>query len=123
MTGPEIDRRAALGLGGAALLVPAVASAGATRPASGIMLFDPASAEARAMAKDARGQRLIPLKGDPVRFWRDSLADVAGPIGGITSWSDYVMLRGLAAEQGLRVRSEEHIAVAGKPMLVRWTAA
>ena len=123
MSGPELDRRAALGLGGAALLVPAVASAGTIRPASGILLFDPASPEARAMAKEARGQRLIALEGDPVRFWRDSLRDAAGPIGGITHWSDYVLLRGLAAEQGLRVRREEHIAVAGKPMLVRWVAA
>lgn len=123
MSGPEIDRRAALSLGAAALLVPAVASAGTTRPVSGIMLFDPASPEARAMAQEARGQRLIALNGDPVRFWRDRLANAVGPIGGITSWSDYVLLRGLAAEHGLRVRHEEHIAVAGKPMLVRWTAA
>jgi hypothetical protein len=123
MSGPDIDRRAALGLAGAALLAPVVASAGTTGPASGILLFDPNSPKARALAQEVRGQRLVALTGDPVRLWRDSLADAAGPIGGITNWSDYVILRGLAAEQGLRVRSEEHIAVPGNPMLVRWTAA
>ncbi len=123
MSGPHIDRRAAIGLGGAALLAPAMAAAGPTQRASGILLFDPQSPESRAMAWEARGQRLVALTGDPVRQWRASLADAAGPIGGITKWSDYLILRGLAAEQGLRVRSEETVAVAGKPMLVRWTAA
>jgi hypothetical protein len=123
MSGPDIDRRAALGLGGAALLAPAVASAGITRSASGILLFDPGSPKARALAQEVRGQRLVALTGDPVRLWRDKLGDTTGPIGGITTWSDYVILRGLAAEQGLRVRSEEHIAVLGNPMLVRWMAA
>jgi hypothetical protein len=123
MSGPEIDRRAALGLGGAALLAPAVASASTTPRASGILLFDPASPEARTIARAARGQRLIALEGDPVRLWRDTLRDTPGPIGGITRWSDYLILRGLAAEQGLRIRQEDYVPVEGKPMLVRWTAA
>ena len=123
MSGPEIDRRAALALGGGALLAPATASAGVSKPSCGILLFDPASPQARAMAKQAYGQQLIALKGDPVRLWRDRLAAAPGPIGGITSWSDYIILRGLAAERGLRVRNEEHVAVPGKAMLVRWTAA
>jgi hypothetical protein len=123
MSGPEIDRRAALGLGGAALLAPAVASAGTTPRASGILLFDPASPQSRTIARTAHGQRLIALEGDPVRLWRDTLRDAPGPIGGITRWSDYLILRGLAAEQGLRIRQEDHVRMAGKPMLVRWTAA
>jgi hypothetical protein len=110
-------------LGGAALLAPAVASAGTTPRASGVLLFDPASPESRAIARAAKGQRLIALEGDPVRMWRDTLRDASGPIGGITRWSDYLILRGLAAEQGLRVRGEEFVPVSGKPMLVRWTAA
>lgn len=122
MSGPQIDRRTALSLGGAALLAPAVASAGKTPRASGVLLFDPASPEARAMAQAAKGQRLIALEGDPVRLWRDRLHDVPGPIGGIMRWSDYLILRGLAAEIGLRVRSEDYVLVEGKPMLVRWTA-
>ena len=119
----EIDRRAALALGGAAMLAPVAAAARTASPATGILLFDPGSPEARAIARAARGHRLIALTGDPVRFWRDTLTDATGPIGGITRWSDYIILRGLAAEQRLRVRREETIAVAGKPLLVRWEAA
>jgi hypothetical protein len=123
VTAGGVDRRGALALGGAALLVPAVASAGTAKPSCGILLFDPASPTARALAKQAYGQQLIALRGDPVRLWRDRLATAAGPIGGITTWADYVILRGLAAERGLRIRHEEHVAVPGKAMLVRWTAA
>lgn len=104
------------------MLAPAAASAGKSTPAAGILLFDATSPEARALADAARGQRLIALTGDPVRLWRDQLADASGPIGGITRWSDYLLLRELAAERGLRVRDEEHVALPGKPMLVRWTA-
>lgn len=118
-----IDRRAALALGGAAMLAPVAASAGMTRPATGILLFDPSSPEARAIAEQARGYRLIALTGDPVRLWRDTLTDAPGPIGGVTRWSDYILLRGLAAEQRLRVRREESILVPGRPLLVRWEAA
>ena len=121
--GSGIDRRRALALGGAAMLAPATASAVTSRASCGILLFDAASEEACAIAKRAIGQRLIALEGDPVRLWRDQLAAARGPIGGVTSWSDYIILRGLASEQGLRIRQEEHVAVAGKPMLVRWTAA
>jgi len=122
----RIDRRTAIALGGATLaagLLPAAAAAvGQRAPAGGILLFEPRLAEARALARQARGQRLIALTGDPVRLWRDRLKDVSGPIGGITRWSDYMLLRDLAFEQGLRIRREEHIRVAGQPMLVDWTA-
>ncbi len=123
MSGMAIDRRAALALGGAAMLAPVAVSAGRTKPAAGILLFDPHSASARAMAQEVRGQRLVALTGDPVRLWRDMLGEMAGPIGGITNWSDYLILRGLAAERGLRIRREEHIPVPGQPLLVRWEAA
>lgn len=123
MSGADIDRRAALALGTAAMLAPVAASAGVTKPAAGILLFDATSPEARALARQAHGQRLVALEGDPVRLWRDHLADASGPVGGITRWSDYLLLRDLAAERGLRIRDEERVALPGKPMLVRWTAA
>jgi len=123
MAGPEIGRRAALTLGGAAVLAPAAASAATGKPACGVLVFDPASPQARTMAKAVYGQRLVALEGDPVRLWRAQLADAKGPVGGITSWADFLILRGLAAEQGLRVVQEDHVPVAGKAMLVRWTAA
>ena len=69
------------------------------------------------------GQRLLALEGDPVRLWRDSLADHAGPLSGLTRWSDFLILRGLAAEKGLRIRREDHLRPDGEAMLVSWTAA
>lgn len=123
MTERMVDRRSALAIGGAAMLAPTAAAAGATAPTCGIMLFDPRSAQARAIARAVPGQQLIALVGDPVRLWRDRLATARGPIGGVTNYSDYIILRGLAAEQGLRIRHETPILVSGAPMLVRWTAA
>ena len=125
MSTPRIDRRRALAFGGAALVAPALAPAATivpATPAAGIMLFDPGSAESRRIARAAHGQRLIALTGDPVRLWREQLAAASGPIGGVTRWSDYLILAGLAAEQGLRVRDERMIAVPGQAMLVHWTA-
>jgi len=120
-----IDRRTMLALGGATVaagLVPTAAIAGRAQ-AAGILFFDPASATARAMARQARGQRLIALAGDPVRLWRDNVDRRERAIGGITRWSDYLLLRELAAEHGLRIRREEHLRIPGQPMLVDWAAA
>lgn len=112
----ELDRRSAIAVGAAALLVAAPACA--ARPGAGILLFDPASAEARRRAAAARGQRLIALIGDPIRLWRG--LSFAGPVSGLTSWSDYLILRGLAEEAGLRLRREDHHRAAGQPLLVSW---
>jgi len=120
-----IDRRTMLAFGGATVaagLVPAAATAGRTQ-AAGILFFDPASATARAMARQTRGQRLIALAGDPVRLWRDTVDARESTVGGITRWSDYLLLRELAAEHGLRIRREEYLRSAGQPMLVHWAAA
>ena len=115
-----------LALGGGAVaagLLPATATAGAPHAAAGILFFDSGSPTARARARQARGQRLIALTGDPVRLWRDNVDRQEKAISGITRWSDYLLLRELAAEQGLRVRREEQLRIPGRPMLVDWAAA
>ena len=123
MSEDGIDRRTALALAGASVAAGIAPAHAAVRAASGVLLFDPNIAEARAIATAARGQRLVALRGDPVRLWRDRLRDHAGPVHGITRWSDYLLLSELAAEQGLRITHEERIRNQRGPMLVRWTAA
>lgn len=118
----EVDRRGMLALGATALAAasgPALAALPEPQGNS-VLIFDPASPEARALAAPARGYRLIALDRDPVRLWRDALADHRGPVAGLTRWSDYVMLRGLAEERGLRIRHEERVSVAQGAMIVRW---
>ncbi|HWW63672.1 MAG TPA: hypothetical protein VNZ43_02845 [Sphingomonadaceae bacterium] len=126
MRGAGLDRRGALTLGGAALaagLLPAVAEAARTTPSgAGVLLFDPHLPEARALAGTARGRRLIAVAGDPARLWRDQVP-VAGPVSGVTRWSDYLVLREFAHDSGRRIRREERHAVHGQPLLVSWTAA
>lgn len=124
----EVDRRSLLALGGAAVAAGALPAAldalTARRAASavgGVLLFDAVAAEARTLAGQARGQRLIAVSGDPVRLWRDRIAGRAGPVSGITRWSDYLVLRSLAEEHGLRVRREDRVPVARGASLVRWS--
>ena len=122
-----LDRRGVLALGGAAVaagVVPAAAAARRARgAASGMLVFDPSSAEARATAANMRGHRLVALEGDPVRLWRAHLAEAPGPLHGVTRWSDYLILRGLAEERGQRLRSEARVVTTRGPMIVRWSMA
>lgn len=116
-----VDRRTMLAAGGAAAILgpvrPAQAEA-ARRPA--ILIFDSRSVEARAEASRTFGHRLVALGDDPVRIWRDVIANHMGPIAGVTRWNDYLILRGLAEERRLRLRSEERLATTGGAMIVRW---
>jgi len=118
-----VNRRGALALGGAAVAAGALPAAAARAPATGVLLFDPRSAPARALAAKAQGERLVAVVGDPVRLWRDALADDRGPVRGLTRWSDYLLLRGLAEENGLRLRSETRVPGEGGAMIVDWRMA
>lgn len=63
-----------------------------------------------ALALQSSGVTAIALVGDPVRQWRDSLGQVieaqSEPFYGLTDWSDYQLMRGLAAELRRHVRHE-----------------
>ena len=120
MTAP-IDRRGALALGGSAILAGAMPPADATRigRAGGVTVFDPRSPEARTLAGEAEGHRLVALSGDPVRMWR-ALAQHRGPVRGLTRWSDYLVLRGLAEERGLRLKREARIETAAGAAIFDW---
>ena len=58
----------------------------------------------------ADGSRFIELNDDPVRQWRGEIAALLAHPGarlfGITRWSDYLLLRGLAAESRRHVQHE-----------------
>ena len=126
MTGPMIDRRMALLATGAAFAsarLPAAPGNAPQRSHAKIFLFDPRSAEARAMARRTQGKRLIALKGDPMRLWRDIVARGRQSVEGVTRWSDFVLLRELARDSGMRVISEEHKPATEQALLVRWTIA
>lgn len=54
------------------------------------------------------GARVIPLEEDPVRMWRGEHAPLLDRrdtrLLGVTPWAEFLMVRGLAAESGRRVR-------------------
>ena len=56
------------------------------------------------------GARFVALTDDPVRQWRSEIAALLAQRGtrvfGITQWSDYLLVRGLAAETRRHVRHE-----------------
>ena len=58
----------------------------------------------------ADGAKFIELTDDPVRQWRGEIAALLARPGtrlfGITRWSDYLLIRGLAAESRRHVRHE-----------------
>jgi hypothetical protein len=63
------------------------------------------------------GARVVQLEEDPVRMWRGELASLLAAPGtrllGATRWPEFLMVRGLAAESGRRVRYERLDAASG----------
>ncbi len=63
------------------------------------------------------GARVLQLEDDPVRMWRgESASLLAAPdtrLLGATRWPEFLMVRGLAAESGRRVRYERLDAASG----------
>lgn len=57
--------------------------------------------------------RSFDIAGQDAAHWRDARRHLAAMTGdgatGVTRWSDWVNLRGLLAERGLRVASETHL--------------
>ena len=111
--------------GGAATLLSAGAAAGASAVPTALFftVYSPNILQARRLAQKAAhsSTAAIPLTGDLVALWKTRLSKNRGALHGFTSWSDFVLLRGLAEEQGLRVRAETRLD-AGKTMF-RWVMA
>lgn len=112
----ELGRREFIVSGAVAAGALAAMGPGAARDATSgtpAVIYDPALPLARdyALAR-AHSARLVPVSGDRVRFWQKQFSSHAAEISGFTSWADLVILRGLAAEQGLRLRT--HAALDGE---------
>jgi hypothetical protein len=82
----------------------------ATHEAATIILQDarlplPADVQARLRGN---GARVITLEGDPVRMWRGELASILDRretrLLGVTRWTEFLLIQGLAAESRRRVR-------------------
>lgn len=107
----ELARREFLvagGLAAGAMAAMGPSAAHAAERFAAVAIHDPALPASRgiALARAGMGTRLVALKGDRVRFWRSELSTHRAAITGCTTWADLVILRGLAAEQGLRLRAQ-----------------
>jgi hypothetical protein len=101
-----------------ALDAGALAQAGASQRDTLVLQDDrlhmPADIRARLTAN---GSRVLMLEADVVRMWRGELAAVLGnpatQLLGATLWPSFLLVRGLAAESGRRVRYERFDADSG----------
>jgi len=87
----------------------AVAALSSTQPE--LLVFDPEHADAcRAVADNAAAQECTTraVVGDRVRFAMELLSAPNAPlvVAGLTSYADFILLSGCAAEHGYRVVSE-----------------
>jgi hypothetical protein len=102
-------------------------AARAAFPASAsLVLYDPALPQSETIARRQRhwGSDLRAIRGDRVHFWTKLAAEHRGAVSGVTNWSDLVLLRGLAAERGMRLRAETHLgAGTGTTDLFAWMIA
>jgi hypothetical protein len=118
----RIDRRGLLkgsALAGAAVTIPAIA---ATPAIPAIVVFDSRLAESAHLGGTLAVERRIDLAAMSLRAAHQSMAE-AGRIDGLTRWSDWVVLRGLLEDDGLRCASETRLAapLSGHDALWRWS--
>jgi hypothetical protein len=124
----SLNRRELLALSGGAVMAATAATTVATRagadspPAPDVTGADVTGTGRTVVLQDRRlalppdlaerlqqgGAQLLTLAPDPVRMWRSEHAALLGApdvrLMGVTPWIEFVMVRGLAAESGKRVR-------------------
>jgi hypothetical protein len=102
----------------AATAVPAIAF-GADQT---LTIYDSRIPESQAFAERAT-HRLDVVDLDATR-WADLRGDLSGVrrISGLTGWSDWIVVRGLLEERGLRLTSESSIEapISAKAHLFKW---
>jgi len=126
VTPAVMSRRQLMQDGGTVIAAVLVAPAMLGAAAAGDLLIvaaDSPQAWDIARALHAPHARIIPLSGDPVRLWREQGERLSGPVFGVTRWSDFLLLRELAYEQRLRLRSETHHPIVGGALLVSFRLA
>jgi len=127
MSGLLTSRREVLAGAGLALLGGALPGAAATNAAGTaaagerplIVLQDPRLPLPAQVQRqlDAGGARRIDLEADPVRMWRGAqaslLAAASTRLLGVTTWPNFLLVRGLAEESGRRVRQQRFDVASG----------
>ncbi len=114
----NISRRTILkcaGAIGAASTLPAFAS----EPAPRLIVFDSRIPESRDFAV-GRNAILIDVAHEDKSFWRSLRSVPSGEVAGLTTWSDWVVVRGYLEEQRMRLRSETRV---GDTSLFHWRMA
>jgi len=109
-----VDRRQALtGLIAGAALSGAPAARAAVRDAQTVIVADLRLPAVRRLTAGYRPARLIDLSAAHADLWREMRGFVPGGarVIGVTRWSDWIAVRGLLIERGLRVRAERPLAV------------
>jgi hypothetical protein len=122
----KLDRRTTMKgsalLGASALLPLSAARATADQP---LMVYDSRLKETHAFLQGRQGHPRLDIAGEEGSLWQ--AAREVGPrprtAEGLTRWSDYVQLREIFEEHGLRVVAERKLAasLAGRGELFRWS--
>lgn len=97
--------------------------ASANAPVLTVYTDDIPSARDLALKTSQGANNIAALKGDLVQLWKRRIGKHRGAIQGYTSWSDYILLRGLGEEQGLRLRAEAQLRYRGDKPVFRWVMA
>lgn len=122
----RIDRRTMLrgsALAGAAVAIPASAAAMAAAEPH-FIVFDSRIAESADFGRTKAGAAALDLAGADADQWR-ALRALSGHarIEGLTRWSDWVAVRGVLEEKGLRLAGEMRAdaPISGRDHLFRWS--
>lgn len=109
----SLKRREFLQVAGAAALTSASAMAAPSAEARSLVVYrvDDAQSRAFAEAMQVQGMQVVALGNDVVRQWRDELQPLVIEQGyrllGRTSYADWFLLRGLAAEHRMFPQLEQ----------------
>ncbi len=113
-----LDRRTMLKTSAVLASTVAARGTGFAQPHTILIVFDSRLPKSRTFARAYTGPRIDVAQEDR-NFWRKVRAThPVGPVSGMTSWSDWVMVRGLLEEQGKRLKSQQRVGA-----LFRWEMA
>lgn len=118
MTGLRINRRTCLGAIGTVAGMAAAPVHAMAAGAGSLVLLDPTLS-----GVGAPSGRVVKLTGDVMRVWRDAVSGQVSELRGITRWSDFVLLRELARDDGMRVRQERYHRGIDGALAVFWSAS
>lgn len=108
---------------GAVLAAPLAGAAPALAAPPAVAIYDSRHAASRRWAKAQTGSRRIDARGDVLKIWRE-LAPSGARLAGVTTWADFQVICGCAAEARRRVRHDVIRPDSGEgPTLVAWAVA